>query len=143
MINWQFYPKSHEITGVLDGVVKVFQKNIKFLDSSNHKLSSNDVLSIIRNDLISLGFNVEGSKKAIDKIRVPVLFGRNGRMEKSFETDAYNADQHTILEVEAGRGYTNNQFLKDLFQACVMINVDFLIIAVRNIYRRYYRSNSL
>ena len=29
----------------------------------------------------------------------------------------------------------NNQFLKDLFQASVMHNIDYLIIAVRNIYK--------
>lgn len=37
--------------------------------------------------------------------------------------------------MEAGRGVTNYQFLKDLFQACMMNNVEYLIIAVRNIYR--------
>jgi len=28
----------------------------------------------------------------------------------------------------------NNQFLKDLFQACMMHEVDYLAIAVRNVY---------
>jgi len=134
MINWQYYPKSHEISKVLMDIIEIFKKNNKSIDSSNHKLSSNDVLSVIRNDLISLGFNVEKGKKATDKIRVPVLFGRNGKLEKSFEADAYNDKSNIVLEVEAGRGYINNQFLKDLFQACVMINVDYLVIAVRNIY---------
>lgn len=40
-----------------------------------------------------------------------------------------------MVEVEAGRGVTNNQFLKDLFQACMMHNVEHLAIAVRNRYR--------
>ena len=39
-----------------------------------------------------------------------------------------------VVEVEAGRGYLNNQFLKDLFQACMMHNVDYCAIAVRNHY---------
>ena len=30
---------------------------------------------------------------------------------------------------------TNNQFLKDLFQACMMHNVEHLAISVRNVYR--------
>jgi len=30
------------------------------------------------------------------------------------------------LEVEAGRAYTNYQFLKDLFQACMMHDVQYL-----------------
>lgn len=41
-----------------------------------------------------------------------------------------------VIEVEAGRAVTNYQFLKDLFQACVMSDVDYLVIAVRNIYRK-------
>ncbi len=40
-----------------------------------------------------------------------------------------------MLEVEAGRAVVNNQFLKDLFQACMMHGVNYLGIAVRNIYR--------
>jgi hypothetical protein len=39
-----------------------------------------------------------------------------------------------VVEVEAGRGYLNNQFLKDLFQACMMHDVDYCAIAVRNRY---------
>lgn len=39
-----------------------------------------------------------------------------------------------MVEVEAGRGVINNQFLKDLFQACMMDDVDYLAIAVRNKY---------
>ena len=40
-----------------------------------------------------------------------------------------------VVEVEAGRGYANNQFLKDLFQSCMMHDVDYCGIAVRNRYR--------
>ena len=42
------------------------------------------------------------------------LFGKNGKLEKSFEADALNTSRKTVLEVEAGRGVTNHQFLKDL-----------------------------
>ena len=38
-------------------------------------------------------------------------------------------------EVEAGRAVTNYQFLKDYFQACVMVDIEYLAIAVRQIYR--------
>jgi hypothetical protein len=79
---------------------------------------------------------VETSKKAEHKIRVPVLFGLNGKLEKSFEADAYHEAEGFVVEVEAGRGVVNNQFLKDLFQACMMHNVSTLAIAVRNAYRR-------
>ena len=63
------------------------------------------------------------------------MFGLNGKLEKSFDADAYHSEKGFVLEVEAGRGVVNNQFLKDLFQACMMRDVDFLGIAVRNIYK--------
>lgn len=46
----------------------------------------------------------------------------NGKLDKSFEADALHKELGFVLEVEAGRGVTNNQFLKDLFQACMMSN---------------------
>jgi hypothetical protein len=103
-----------------------------------NKLSSNQVLEAIRIDLEKIGFKTERSKKHDDKIKVPVLFGRNGNLEKYFEADGLNTQTKTVIEVEAGRGITNYQFLKDLFQACMMHDIEFLIIAVRNV---YYKKN--
>ena len=48
-----------------------------------------------------------------------------------------SSDGRIVIEVEAGRATENNQFLKDLFQACMMFNVEYLVIAVRNIYRNH------
>jgi len=44
-------------------------------------------------------------------------------------------DGKIVIEVEAGRATENNQFLKDIFQACMMCDVEYLIIVVRNEYR--------
>jgi hypothetical protein len=77
MINWQFFPKSKTLPDHLRDVIDVFGKNLGKIDSEKHKLESNDVLSVIRPGLIKLAYKVEKSKKAIDKIKVPVLFGRN------------------------------------------------------------------
>ena len=55
-------------------------------------------------------------------------------MSKAFEVDAYSEQDGTVIEVEAGRGVVN-QFLKDLFEACVMPSVAYLVIAVRSDYR--------
>lgn len=46
-------------------------------------------------------------------------------------------DGKIVIEVEAGRATENNQFLKDLFQACMMFNVEYLVLAVRNEYRSH------
>jgi len=133
-INWQYFPKSQEIPEHLMQAISVFENNAISIDSKNHKLSSNEVLEIIRLDLENIGFIVERSKKQVDKIKVPVLFGKNGALEKYFDADGFNEKTKTVIEVEAGRGVTNYQFLKDLFQACMMHNVENLIIGIRNIY---------
>ena len=135
MINWQYYPKSKEIPTHLKDVVDIFVLNQNVISSDEFTLNSNDVLEKISLNLLELNYQVEVSKKAIDKIKVPVLFGMNGKLEKYFDADAYNQELKTVIEIEAGRAVTNYQFLKDLFQACMMHEVDFLVIAVRNTYR--------
>ena len=119
MINWQYYPKSDLIPDHLKNVVKVFESENQNIDSSQFQLNSDGVLENVRPELEKLEYVV----------------GKNGTLEKYFEADGLNSKTKTVIEVEAGRGVTNHQFLKDLFQACMMHNVDYLIIAVRNIYR--------
>lgn len=135
MINWQYYPKRREIPTHLKDVVDIFVLHQNSISSDDFTLNSNDVLEKISLNFLELNYQVEVSKKAIDKIKVPVLFGMNGKLEKYFDADAYNEELKTVIEVEAGRAVTNYQFLKDLFQACMMHEVDFLVIAVRNTYR--------
>ncbi|MDQ0197096.1 hypothetical protein [Neobacillus ginsengisoli] len=133
MINWQFYPKSQRITADLEQVLKVFYKHSETIKSPERMLSSNDVLRVIKEDLEILHYKVESGKG--NMVRVPVLYGKNGALEKSFNADAFNESLGIVIEVEAGRAVDNNQFLKDLFQACMMDGVSYLVIAVRNFYR--------
>jgi hypothetical protein len=116
-------------------VVRVFERAEPVLQQTEDAVS-NVVLSIVRPGLEAAGFDVETGKRAHEKIKVPVLFGRSGVVEKAFEADAWNRSEGMILEVEASRGVTNNQFLKDLFQACMMQGVDYCGIAVRNQYAK-------
>lgn len=134
-LQFQYFPKNKAITEDLIKVVEVFSAKHNQINSENNQLTSNDVLSIIADDLESLGYQVERSKKSIDKILIPVLYGINGVLEQHFDADAYNKDLKIVVEVEAGRAVLNYQFLKDLFEACVMDNVDYLAIAVRKTYK--------
>lgn len=136
MINWLYYPKSDKPTPLVLDVVRSFEAAEHLIDSGKHEHPSNFVLQQVAPHLMVLGFKVEVGKKSDDKIRVPVLFGLNGKLERSFEADAYHEVSGFVLEVEAGRGVVNNQFLKDLFQACMMHDVTTLGIAVRNVYRK-------
>jgi hypothetical protein len=135
-IEWQFYPDSVPLPETLTNLVAIFVKNEKDIATSKgHTLSSNEILKLLINDLKASNFNVEGGKLAKDKIRIPVLFGRNGILSKSFDVDAYDHQNRIVVEIEAGRAVTNHQFLKDFFEALVMIDIDYLVIAVRKLYR--------
>lgn len=135
MINYQLFPKSQQISSDLLAVVNTFQTCEGQISSQIKELSSNEVLAVLADSLEKIGFTIEKSKKKEDKIKIPVLFGRNGNLEKSFDADGVNLTTKTVIEVEAGRGVTNYQFLKDLFQACMMQDIEVLIIAIRNNYK--------
>lgn len=135
MIRFQFFPRSHGITKGVKSVIQCFQKVENEISSEHLKLNSNDVLEVLRPYLEELEYNVETGKTKNDKIHVPVLFGYNNQIDKSFNADALSKDGKIVIEVEAGRAVVNNQFLKDIFQACMMFEVEYLIIAVRNDYR--------
>ena len=130
----QFFPVNKKTPEHLVSVIKVFNEYEDKINSHKHKLDSNTVLEILRKNLEGVGFRIETGKKKNEKIKIPVLFGENDRIIKSFDVDGYHEEFKTVLEVEAGRGVTNNQFLKDFFEACIMVNVDYCIIAVRDTY---------
>jgi len=136
MINWQYYPKSDAAPEIVTQVITTFEGASAQIDSEVHTLESNLVLAALAVGLTTAGFIVESDKTAAGKVKVPVLFGPNGRLEKSFDADAFHRNAGFVLEVEAGRGVVNNQFFKDLFQACMMHDVFYLGIAVRNNYRK-------
>lgn len=131
MLNYQFFPKTKQMPEHLQRVVNAFQNIYTSIDSEHENLKSNEVLAVVAPQLSEISFNVECQG---NKISVPVLFGRNGAVAKSFEADAYHKDTKTVIEVEAGRALTNHQFLKDLFEACMMNEAEYLVIAVRNLY---------
>jgi len=135
MINWIFYPKSKRPPEIVFKVVSIFKEMADKIDSRSFDLKSNQVLGMVSTRLQEIGFRVEKSSMKEDRIEVPVLFGRNGRLDKAFRADAYNEKECFVFEVEAGRGVLNYQFLKDLFQACMMSDVKYLGLAVRNIYK--------
>lgn len=133
-LRYQLFPRSFGITDEVREVILCFEKNHHYIDSSDKNLSSNEVLEIVASDLESIGFFIEKGKKQDGKIKVPVLFGLNNKIDKCFNADGISKDYKIVLEVEAGRAFRNNQFLKDIFQACMMPTVEYLILAVRNTY---------
>lgn len=144
MIDWAYFPRNSPPTSFSMRIVECFELVSARIDSesNNSKIAagftdaqSDRVLSAVRPGLEALGFLVESTKKSAGKINVPVLFGRRGKPVRSFQADAYCQPENYVVEVEAGRAVVNYQFLKDLFQACVMSEVEYFGLAVRNVYK--------
>lgn len=112
MIQYQFFLRSQGITSEIQAVIKSFLSVEKEIDSTLNELKSNDVLKKVRPLLEKNNFTVETGKGKSEKIDVPVLFGKNNNVDKSFYADALSNDGRIVIEVEAGRATENNQFLR-------------------------------
>lgn len=135
MIEWSYFPRSDRPHPLCERIVQVFEANLTGIGSGENRLDSNSVLALVSDGLRELGFVVETGKKRGEKISVPVWFGMNGKVAKCFEVDAFHELERFVLEIEAGRAVDNNQFLKDLFEACMMQDADYFCVAVRRDYR--------
>ena len=86
MINYQYFPKNSALPEYLHQVVSIFQQQAEEIDSERTHLKSNEVLSVVAPFLKEIGYKTE----PIDgKIKVPVLFGRNGKIDKFFDNKLY------------------------------------------------------
>ncbi len=135
MIKYQFFPRSVGINKQVQKIIDCFLAVNDRICSPEHTLSSNEVLSILRLQLLKVPMRVEQGKARGSKIPVPVLFGLDNKIDQHFDADALSSDGTIVLEVEAGRAVDNYQFLKDIFQASMMYGVEYLVLAVRNNYR--------
>jgi hypothetical protein len=95
MINWVYFPKSSPPPNFGLLIVALFEEAADSIDSNT----------------------------TVNQHCDTVLFGRKGKILKCFNADAHAASEGWALEVEAGRAVDNNQFLKDIFQACMMYDL--------------------
>lgn len=141
-IRFMSFPKTEPPPAFTSKIVNVFIQHEKQVGTRllSKGLTSNEVLTVIRSDLLSLGFQVEAGKQKVDKIQRPVFFGENGEPTLKYEIDAYHPEWRCGLEVEAGRAWMGNAIYRDLIQGLVMVHVDTLMIAIPNGYK--YKSGS-
>lgn len=139
MIMSRSFPENSAINPQIEKILLGFSQVKDEIDSQgdNSGLHSNKVLELLRPHLLNAGMQVEAGKKKDQRIRIPVLLGLNNEEEKYFEPDAISEDGKIILEVEAGRAIDNNQFIMDIFKACMIEGVEYLVIAVRKSYRHH------
>ena len=85
--------------------------------------------------LVSLGFAVEEGKTKIGKLPRPVFFGDEGEYLRTYEIDTFEPERGIALEVEARRATMGNAIYRDLIQASLMVDANFLVLAVPVEYR--------
>ena len=136
-IRYQCYPKTAPPPEYADDIAEVFKAHEHEISTIELEkgLTSDAVLSIVRDRLLSIGFNVEGGKTKSKKILRPVFFGENGVPALQYEVDAYHPQWRCGMEIEAGRAWKGNAIYRDLIQGMVMSEVDTLVIAVSNSYK--------
>jgi hypothetical protein len=137
IIRFSTFPRTEPPPDFVADVVGVFIKHEgeNATETNEKGLKSDDVLAVIGPNLAQIGFQVEASKKKVDKLERPVFFGENGVPTLRYEIDAYHPEWRCGLEVEAGRGWMGNAVYRDLIQASVMVGVEHLCLAVCNLYR--------
>lgn len=136
-IRYSTFPRTEPPPSFVEYLVDAFRRSEPEIatETNHHGKTSDEVLGILRADLVALGFEVEASKKKVDKLQRPVFFGENGEPTLRYEVDGYHPEWKCGLEVEAGRGWMGNAIYRDLIQASVMVGVDYLCLAVSNAYR--------
>lgn len=129
--SWRHYPARLPAPDWMAGVLNAFADQSTSINSTkNTGVKSDDALAAVRPALEQMGFKVETGKKASEKINRPVLFGENGKTEVDYEVDGYYAAGKAVLEVEAGRGAANNADYRDLVRASLMVDTDYLVLAM-------------
>jgi hypothetical protein len=131
-VRWQIYPTSLRPSEFVHAIASVFESQSDLIGTPPNKPQSDQVLKAVSGGLSALGFQVETSKRS--KIRVPIQYGVNGDVLKSFEVDAWHQELGAVLEVEAGIAIDARKIYQDLFEALAMPDVHFLCVAVQNAY---------
>ncbi|MDT7602399.1 MAG: hypothetical protein QOF61_396 [Acidobacteriota bacterium] len=136
-IRFSTFPQTEPPPAFTSELVSVFEAHEPLIATLSlaKGLTSDAVLSVLRNDLVKAGFEVEGGKRQAQIIERPVFYGENGIPTVRYQIDAYHREWKCALEIEAGRAWMGNAVYRDLIQASVMVNVDYLVLAVPQAYK--------
>jgi len=139
---WTHFPKDRAPDSTVVQIVESFKDKISTIDSEKFgksgnnkektKLTSDFVLSEISSALKKIpGMRVEeivNGKKT--PVRIPVLYGDNGKIKKAYNPDGWHEEQGILLEVEAGMMIVSNKtHLEDLIKAIQIPNIKHFVVA--------------
>ena len=83
--SWQYFPRFAPAPEHLKKTVAAFEKVEEHIATPKHQLSSNEVLEFVADNLEALRYKVERGKTKAEKIYRPVLYGKDGSVDKAFE----------------------------------------------------------
>jgi hypothetical protein len=137
---WRYYPAHSAPPRWAHDLVGAFADSRANIDSREIQGKQSDgILRELAPSLVELGYVVEASKQAADKITRPVLFGDQGGPLVRYDVDAVLDAEGVLLEIEAGRGMMGNAFYRDLIRSSLIVGARFLAVALMIEYR--YKSN--
>ena len=136
-IKFTTFPRTKAPPDFVNHLIEIFKRHEAEISTKTlqNALNSNQVLSHLSDDLVQLGFTVELGKARSQKIKRPVFFGENGIPSLLYEIDGYHSGWNCGIEIEAGRALMGNAVYRDLVQACVMVQLEYLVLAVPNEYK--------
>ena len=145
VIRFSTFPRTQTPPRFLPDLIERFEGHEQEIGTLRPEkgLTSDAVLSVLRPDLIDLGFDVEAGRRTADKIMRPVFFGENAKPELQYQIDAWHPEWLAGLEIEAGRAWKGNAVYRDLVQALVMVDMEHLILAVPQLYSYNVRGKAV
>lgn len=136
--SWMYYPSNTSYPQWVRDLTSSVEALTAILDTeseASNPLRSDAVLAELRPTLEALGYTVESGKKRLEKIRKPVLFGENGAARVSYEVDAFHEQLGVAVEVEAGRGASNNADYRDILRTSLLLDANYLALFMPKIYK--------
>jgi hypothetical protein len=134
---WSYFPRNVRPPTWAIAFVEVVEKAEAKISTVAEKtgLSSDAVLSELRSGLLGLGYVVESGKTKAATIHRPVLFGENGKAEVNYEIDAFHDELGIAVEVEAGRGASNNADYRDIVRTSLILDALNMVLLMPVSYR--------
>ena len=132
---WAWFPRQNAAPEWVGHFIACIGEARSRIDSTTHKgMTSDGVMRELREDLETLGWEIESGKTKAGKIHRPVLFGDNGRVRVHQEIDGWQPELRILLEIESGRAWMGNAVYRDLIRASLVADADYLVIGVRQFY---------
>ena len=134
--NWKWYGESESLPSWVEPFIKVFSDAQTEIDSDHVRgLKSDDVLAVVQPGLSALGYEVEKSKKKVDKVLRPVLWDEQGRPKVTYQVDAAHEGHGVVVEIEASRAILGNAFYRDLVRTSLIADAHYLVIGLAKTYK--------